>query len=593
MIDLFLLMQLRLFVLTFIFLISLSVPAQELPATQNYFRNPLGIPMDLSANFGELRSNHWHMGLDIRTNAKENQPVYAAAEGYVAHIGVRPQSFGRFIIINHPNGLSTLYGHLNDFFPALEDHVIAKQYERESWAIEIDFTPQQYPVTKGAFIAYSGNTGGSQGPHLHFEIFETATGKRLNPLIFDFPLKDHVAPDLKNLALYDRSRSVYEQSPRSFSLKKTDTGYVIPKVPVILTGLKRISFAIQATDRLSNSNNPNGIYSARLIVDGELLSSFVIDSIDYDESLYINAQIDYKHRYNGGSFYQHLSRMPGDGGSVYRGEGIIHLEDTIHRHIRIEVSDVAGNTSVLQFVIRHDGNLPAPPPGSVETNKFKPGKANTLEKPGFEFYLTGKSLYDSVAPAYYSTATSLPNAFSDIHTVGNPSVPIHEDAIVRIKLKRPVPEEWQDKLLIVRTDKKRKEYQKAVWQEQWLAASFGNFGSYQLVADTEPPKLNEIGKSDTVNLSAATRIIFTPSDNTGIRSFRAELNGQWLRFTNDKSRNWIYRFDERCPFGVHHLKVTVGDLAGNVTVKEWWFKRHPYTPPPKKKSKKKSSKKKK
>src|SRR6188508_3396704 len=124
-------MQWRLFLVTYLLCFSLYTHAQPLAYPKNYFRNPLGIPMSLAANFGELRPDHWHMGLDIRTDQKENQPVYAAAEGYIAHIGIRPQSFGRFIIINHPNGLSTLYAHLNDFFPALEEYVTAQQYKNE------------------------------------------------------------------------------------------------------------------------------------------------------------------------------------------------------------------------------------------------------------------------------------------------------------------------------------------------------------------------------------------------------------------------------------------------------------------------------
>ncbi len=594
-------MQCRFSLLTFLLSISLYTRAQPVPFPKNYFSSPVGIPMELAANFGELRPNHWHMGLDIRTDAKENYPVYAAADGYIAHIGIRPLSFGRFIIINHPNGLSTLYAHLNDFFPGLEEYVTEKQYEKENWAIELDLAKEQFAVTKGAFIAYSGNTGGSQGPHLHFEIFDTKTQKRLNPLLFEFPLKDNVAPNLVKLALYDRSIPVYEQTPQFFNLKNTDSGYIIPKIPVIRTGFSRVSFAIQAYDRMSGSANPNGIYSAKLYVNNEPQLAFVLDSIGYDETVYMNAHVDYKLRYNGSAFIQHLSQLPGDHGAAYKkikGDGVTELGDTSLRSIGIEVKDAAGNTSWLNFFIQHDDSLVAENIRLRGTLTFPPGRVNVLEKPGFELYLSEKSLYDTASLMYFVTSFSSFYSFSDIHHAGDASVPLHEDAIVRIKLKRPVPQEWQDKLLLQRSDRKGSSIRKAIWQEQWLSAKFGDFGAFQILADVLPPQVNDLGKSDTVNLSAATKIVFTPTDNFGIKNFRAELDtnatdslwrGHWIRFTNDKSRNWIYHFDERCPYGVHRLKVTVEDWVGNKTIKEWWFKREPYTPPPKKKAVKKGN----
>lgn len=572
---------------------SFILSAQSPVYPKGYFRNPLGIPMDLSANFGELRSNHWHMGLDIRTNQKENLPVYAAADGYISHIGIRAQSFGRFITITHPNGLSTLYAHLNDFFPELEEYVKGQQYRQESWAIELDFEKNTFPVRKGQLIAYSGNTGGSQGPHLHFEIFDTKTTKRLNPLLFGFDIKDNVPPILVKLAMYDRSKSVYDQTPLFFALKNTDSGYIIPKMPVILTGWDKVSFAIQAYDRLSGSNNPNGIFSAKLYDGEEPQVSFVLDSIDYKETVYMNAHIDYKYDYNGGAYLQHVSKFPGDKGAAYHiinSDGVIQLTDTSIRNFSIDVKDAQGNTSQINFAVRYSDSLSR---NVVHFNnmaqRFAPNMVSVMEKPDFELYVGETCLYDTVQSVYFKNNPAAATIVSAIHQVNDGSIPVHDEITVRIKPNKAVPDEWKEKLLIQKTSK-GSTIRKAEWQGEWVTAKFGDFGTFQVVADITAPLLNELGKGDTINLSAASRIVFSPTDNFGmVKKLRAELNGQWLRFTNDKTRNWIYQFDERCPYGVHELKVTIEDLVGNSTTKTWWFKRNPYTPPlPKKKVVKKT-----
>ena len=589
----------KVFILFFFLVIQFVVSAQSGPVyPKGYFRNPVGIPLDLSANFGELRSNHWHMGLDIRTQAKENLPVYAAAQGYIAKIGIRSQSFGRFIIINHPNGLSTLYGHLNDFYPELEAWVREQQNAQESWAVELDIPKEKFPVSKGTFIAYSGNTGGSQGPHVHFEIIDTKSSKRLNPLLFGFPIADNVPPALIKLAVYDRSRSVYDQSPRFYPLKNTDSGYIIPKLPVIETGLSRISFALQAYDRLSGSTNPNGIYSATLYLDEQPQVSFILDSVDYDETAYMNAHVDYKLRANGGGWLQHLSAMPGDAGSVYKkinGDGVLQLADTSLHAVRVVVSDAYGNQSSLHFQLKYNDSLARPIYRQPDALYFVPRGQTQLSKPDFQLSMSERGLYDTVK-AYYSRGTNVipANALSPVHQVNDADVPVHAPFSIRIKPYRTAPAGTEGKLIIQRTYRSGRTVKKATWDNDWLKAEFDDFGYFQAFFDTIPPELDELGKGDTINLSAATRIVFSPSDNFGVlRNFRAELNGQWLRFTNDKSRNWIYIFDERCPYGVHELKVSVEDLVGNRTTKSWWFKRGPYTPPVKKKAVKKGSSKKK
>jgi hypothetical protein len=556
---------------------------------QRYFRNPLNIPMELAANFGELRPNHWHMGLDIRTDQKENLPVYAAAEGYIAYAGVRAQSFGRFIIINHPNGYSTLYAHLNDFYPQLHQYVLEQQKEKESWAIEFQIPKNKFRISKGQFIAYSGNTGGSQGPHLHFEIRDTKTDRSLNPLLFGFPVYDKEPPSLLKLALYDRSISTYEQSPRLFTLKKTDSGYIIPKIPVIKTGLSKISFAIQAIDKLSGSQNPNGIYTARIFLDDKRISEFILDRIDYNESEYINAHIDYRFYKSGKGELQHLSPLPGDAGRVYhiyKDEGSILLNDTLPHAVKIEAGDADENFSKLNFKIQYDDSLNQNKFIYSAQPDFTPNNANGFKKPDFEAFLPEGCIYDAIQPRYFRSNALSVNAVSALHQLNDNSFPVHGELTVRIKPVKEIRKEWEDKIIIQRNGGSAiiKPEGQINNSDKWLSFKTGSFGSFVALLDLAPPVINELGKGDTINLSPASRILFSPSDISGIKNFRAELDGRWLMFTNDKGYSYIYNFDERCPYGVHHLKVTAEDLVGNITTKEWWFKRGPYTPPKKKKT---------
>lgn len=562
------------------------------PYPQNYFRWPLNLKPEIVANLGELRPNHWHMGLDIRTAQKENQPVYAAASGYIAKIRIERSGFGRCIWINHPNGLTTVYAHLNDFFPALEKYVTEQQYQQEAWNIELDFPKERFPVSKGQLIAYSGNTGGSQGPHLHFEIRDTKTDKCLNPLLFGMPLQDKVKPMLLKLAMYDRGGSTYEGITRFFTLKNTDTGYIISKMPVLKTGATKISFSLQAFDRITGSMNQDGIYAAKIFFDGEPLTEFVLDSIGYAQTGYMNAHIDYKYEYNGGVFYQHLSQLPGDRGGVYHsinGDGVIYLEDSDIHTVRVEVRDSYGNMSVLNFRVQYSEGFEKQQRYVSSAQPFIPNEVSVLEKPGFEIYIPEVCLYDTVRSFYVSNNSMPANAVSVSHQVNDPSVPVQNDLTIRIKPDKIIPDEWKDKLVIQRSYRGSNSIQRAVWNGEWLSAKFSDLGMFQAFVDVEEPVINELGKGDTVDLSPLTRIVFQPRDNFGIRRFRAELDGKWLRFTNDKGRSHIYIFDERCPNGIHELKVTVEDLVGNITAKTWIFKKYPYKPPPKKKVTKKKS----
>ncbi len=553
----------RIFTLSLSFALILTVAAQNYP--QGYFRHPLTIPMQLVANFGEIRTNHWHMGLDIRTQQRENLPVYASAEGYVSRVLVEPGGFGQAIYIAHPNGYTTLYAHMNGFFPALQQYVKEQQYAKESWKINLELSPGQFPVNKGDYIGLSGNTGGSAGPHVHFEIRDTKTEKVLNPLLFGFPIPDAVPPSVVRLAMYDRNKSTYMQSPQLLSIARV-------RGSLIKVSSDKISFAVGATDRFSGSHNPNGVYVGKISLDGNPVSSFTLDNIGYDDTRYMNAHIDYPYQARGGGTVQHLTPLPGAteiAYNTYGSDGVIHLRDNEPHAVLIEVQDANFNKTRIPFTIQYEGALtPVSYPSAVE--QFLPNNVNVFERDDFELVTSEQTMYDAVTVTYSSSGSMVTNAVSPVHSFLSATIPSHDYVTVRIKPSVEIPEEMKNRIVIKNVSGKKTFVSKAEWQRGWLVAKFRQFGTYQAFIDNVPPAVNTV----PADLSRASRIVFTPTDNfNSIKSFRAEVDGQWLRFTNDKGRTWIYAFDEKFPGGEHQLKVRVEDEAGNVTERTWNVRR--------------------
>jgi hypothetical protein len=529
-----------------------TAKAQDYP--QSYFRNPLDIPLQLVANFGEIRANHWHMGLDIRTQQRVNLPVHAAADGYIARVSVEPGGFGQAIYINHPNGYTTLYGHLNAFSPALAAYVKNRQYEQESWRIDLDLPPTLFPVSQGDLIALSGSTGASQGPHVHFEIRDTRTGQCLNPLLFNFPIADGVPPTVSRIALYDRNRSVYSQSPQIISTSKG----------TVRSGSNKIGFAVGAVDRFSGSANPNGIYSARVLIDGTPVSGFALDRIGYEDTRYINAQLDYRYKAGGGADLQQVTPLPGARAVAYtiaNPEGAVFLPDEEEHDVLIEVADARGNTTRRSFRIRYDPSL-APTLMPPAAERFLPNNVNVFEREEFEVYTTELAIYDTVNVTYTAVQKPAVGAVSPLFTFLGASIPAHDSVTVRI---RAVDGGTAGHYIMKNIAGSRSFFQRAEMKNGWALAKFRQFGSYQLFSDNEPPTVS----GPPTDLSRRGSLSFTPRDNFAVRSFRAEVDGQWLRFTNNGGRTWSYSFDEHFPRGPHELKVTVEDEAGNVMVRTW------------------------
>lgn len=557
-------------------LFSSIVHAQFQPITdypRNYFRNPLAIPISLSGNFGELRPNHYHMGLDLKTERRENLQVFAAADGYISRVKVEPGGFGRAIYVTHPNGFTTVYCHLNNFFPDFENWVKELQYNKESWYLNDEVPAERFPVRKGQLLAYSGNTGGSQAPHLHFEIRRSSDEVNLNPMLFGFSIPDNTLPTILRVALYDRTRSVYEQSPKIIAVANKGNGQYSTALQTVST--PKISLALTTYDTHSGSTNLNGVFEAVLYDEQEAIVGFRMDQISYEATRYLNAHIDYKTKQGGGAYLQHMSELPGYINSIYTrfsGDGVIDLSDGLVHELSIVVKDANGNASTVKVPVKYNGSTPInlPAPGK----RFYPLMVDIFESPDCEFIIGERTLYDSVSILHRRQDPKVPGQISAFHSIGATNVPLQDAMMVRIRLTDSLNIADKSKVLMQRVSGSRKEVQKVSWQENWAMAGFRDFGSFQLIVDTVPPEIIPVGFKDGSNLSAASRIVFTVSDNSGKwRVTRTEIDGKWIRFTNDKGKNFIYVFDEKCGRGAHELRIVAVDEAGNEREGRWKFVR--------------------
>ncbi|MBV8325850.1 M23 family metallopeptidase [Chryseobacterium sp.] len=550
------------------FINIISVQAQN-NYPQNYFRNPLNIPIQLAANFGAVRGNHFHMGLDIRTNSQENLPVVAAADGYVSRIKVERYGFGNAVYVTHANGYTTVYAHLNSYFNALDEYVKERQYKDEKWEQDITFQPGQFPVTKGQLIALSGNTGGSAGPHLHFEIRDTNTEECLNPLLFGFAIPDNVAPVISGLYWYDRRFSTYEPGANGIAVKKSGNTYT---TDVIKVNSPMISLGVKAFDKANQGFNL-GIYRAELLMDGKLIYGFSIDKISYDDTRYLNGCIDYTKFIRDKASIQHLSALPGmklQNYSIPGLSGVISLQDGDLHTIEVVLKDVRGNTSRLITKVQlNTTGIPIAPSAKA----IMSGEAKTITTDHAEMNFSKNAFYDAVHLNPYEKTDAEVNPVSDIIVLHTPYVPVHDYYTLKINPNRKLTKEEQGKVVMVLDYGSDKDVVKAKWNGDQAEGQFNRLGMVKLIVDDSLPSVYTDWKDGAMVNSSILRL--KGKTKVGdIVSFRAELDGRWLRFARSKD-DFIYTFDEKCPksSGAHTLKVTTVNTAGNINIQTFTFQR--------------------
>ena len=526
-------------------------------AQNRSFGYPLSIKPLLNANFGEMRPNHFHMGLDLNTGSRENLPIFAPADGYLSRIKIESGGFGRALYFNHGNGTTTVYAHMNSFLPAVEEFLEQKQYEMETWKIDLQVPAGKFTVKKGQLIGYSGNTGASEGPHVHFEVRDTKTENCLNPLRNGIFMEDKIAPEVLKLAFYDYDKSMYEQTPVIIPLVKKGLSYVAVKK--IEVPFDKVVVGIIAIDRMSGSSNPNGIYKAILKKDKLPIAGFELDNISYDFTRNQNGHIDYAMRFKGGPYVQMLHQPKFFQLSIYPAsfnKPYIAISSNFHEY-QMDVSDAHDNITMISFDVRKLGS-------SVQRKysgqAMMVNKKNVFESSNIRFDFSPDAFYDSFHMDVKSTPSIQSFQKSNLYQVQPVYVPVN--SAFQVSIKSSVEKIDHERMVIKKSVKGKDEIKKAIYGKNGFTASFKELGSFQLLEDLESPEIS-INVSNGVQVKNGDQLVCNVSDNfKSIRSFEARVDGKWLMF-KQRGNVYSYQIDEHFPLGEHFLEVIVFDEAGN------------------------------
>ncbi|WP_396166418.1 M23 family metallopeptidase [Flavobacterium sp.] len=538
---------------------------------KDFFTLPLEIPMQLSGNFGELRPNHFHAGFDFKTNQREGLNVHAAAEGYVSRIKISTAGYGKAIYITHPNGYTTVYGHLQKAVGVLQDKIEELQYSGKSYEIEAFFKPNELPVKKGQIIALSGNTGGSEGPHLHFEFRDNKTEKIINPLFFGLDLKDTKKPIVSSLLVYpiDANSTANESKipvMLNLSLQKDGT-YLSEKV--LATG--RIGFGINTVDWDDVSYNANGTYKTQLISNGIPVFGYQLDQMVFDEARSVNAFIDY-YRYK--KTHQRVQKLfmkyPYNWSNIYQNvdNGIYNVIPNFTGLGRIEVSDFFQNKTIISIPIQYSNQA------AIVLNPIKPTKyfvkakvdAN-FEKENFSVSFPAGTFYDD-----FYLNFDVKNNVLYLH---DDTVPANSNFTITVEDTNS-SEEDKKKMFLASLNGKKWTYNATKLVGTTFTCRTKTLGQFTLMKDTNAPTIKIAKSIEDKWITSQKSVSLTISDDfSGVKTYNGYLNDVWVLFEYEPKLNKITHVfkDNLLLEGANKLKVIVTDNVGNSTIFETQFNR--------------------
>ncbi|SHG19150.1 M23 family metallopeptidase [Flagellimonas flava] len=559
----------RLHFLGILLLFSPLLSSQE-KYPQDAFQSPLDIPLVLAGTFGELRSNHFHSGIDIKTQRRQGLPVLAIADGTVTRIKVSLWGYGKALYVAHPNGYTSVYAHLKKFSPEIEEYIKKLQYKKQSYEVETFPDYGELKVTKGSTIAYSGNTGGSSGPHLHFEIRSSVTEKPTNPLLYGYEVRDATNPTLLGLYGYPLSDdALINRSAKKIQLnytKQPDGSFLADKVTAIGT----IGFGFNSFDRQDMAANKNGVYAVKQKVNGKVVSEYDFDTFSFGETRYINTLIDYAHF---GKYRQRIQKCFKENHnhlSIYgtlQNNGKVTVKEGMSYNIELLISDIEQNEVKLVIPVEGKKETAAISRKNEKTDHFiLADKPNNFDLGAAKVYFPANTFYEDF---YIDLEKG-----KDTVRIHNNEVAAHRNFTISFDATK-YSQADKKQLFIARLDEKLKpRHSRTFKRDGFFTTRTRTMGTYTLAKDTVPPTIKPRNFKEKQWLSNYSYLSLEISDDlSGINTYSATLNGKWILMEYEpKTKTITYNFDDRILDQTQcDLKVKVTDNVGNSSTFESTF----------------------